>query len=573
MLAPTLLIGALYALQFVGRSVPAIYFLIWFAAIIFAHLFFYSLAVFTTFLTGKPVMQVFLFGFIQIITTVFFAMGIFIMDTFVFGYMEVFATDAPIPVAVLTPPYAILSIIESMNPITEVFSSSNLNLILVWIAYPIFTVALLFFGYLLYRRRRIESAGVVIVHKSLRSIFKYIIGIITGAFLGFTLISIMNSGNNIPMFMFVFSLTAAVIIFGAMGCLFTEMLIKKRFRVWKSASKSILLLTAGIVVVVLFIRLDVVGYERHVPNPNNVVAVSVETHRGFGSNVLFYDLDDVVGTSAAGWQQSGMLQLGDCCEKCFERVGGIVLWTEEMVDEVKLRTLNFFESPEAIVATTQLHRTIIDNKPHLEGYMLQSSRLFWLETYRITYKMDDGRIITRQYVISNEAMESLGIAEYVVALHTQQEVVEKRNRFLTLPDEAILRTSIARATVHISSEGRMPTMGTSVEIPAEALAMILEAMRRDAAEGTMGRAGISTDYRFYFNHSTTHIENPDVVRIEFIYDFAAAGIPNEFSQTSRRCLDTDETIYGLLQTILITNYNTNTMQVISDLGLLETNSD
>jgi len=570
LLVPTIIIGIMHALLFIGQPVPLDHILMWFHAIIFAHLFFYSLAVFTTFLTGKPVMQAFLFAFLQGVAALFIGIGYGIADMMVFGYTAPF--DPPMAIAILTPPYAIWAIITSLSSMGEIIATSSTYVIVMWVMYPVLTVALLFFGYRLYKHRKIESAGTVIAHKAMRSTFKYIIGILMGAMLGFATTGIINLGDRLSMSEFVITLTVSAIIFGALGCLFTEMLIKKRFRVWKTAGKSILFLTAGIVVVILFVRLDATGYERRTPNPNNVVAVSVSTQRFTENNVLFRDIVGEVVNAEDGFATGGRewsIRTGDCCIKCFGRLGGTIIWTEEMIDEIKLRTFDFFETPEAIAAAIELHRTIIENRRDLEDYALQWHLYRGGQIYYFTYRMSDGRIITRQYVIPDEAMEALGIVEPLLALYSQPEAVEKRNRFMALPDTAIL---LATATIE-SDFRNVAGIGARVHvdpiaISGEALASVMEAMRKDAEEGTLGHIDIFGNLNVYYNQSTVLAENPVAIRLNIIYDFVATNIPEEFSTQRLRCPDAEESIEGLLQTIIITHYNTHTMQVLRELGII-----
>jgi len=575
MLVPTLLIGIINALLLIGRSVPTSHFVLWFAAIIFMHLFYFSLAVFCTFLTGKPVMQAFLYVFLQVVVTLIGVIIEFVTDVLVFGY------DTVIPIATmssdtpqifwwafLVPVQAIVYIIGNLPDIAETISIYPIHSIVNLLIFPILTGLLLFFGYLLYKRRRIESAESVIVHKAMRSVFKYLIGFFMGSLLGFTLTTIVSTGAGISMLTFVITLTISAAIFGALGCLFTEMLIKKRFRVWKSAWKSMVFLSLGFMAIMLFVRLDATGYERHVPNPDNVVAVTVTTSRGAVSNILFYDIDYVLSVESEfsltgrGWD----LRTGVWAPTAsLSTRPETFMWNDEIINEIKMRTPDFFETPEAIYAVTEFHRAIVENRRHLEDYTLHPTPG---HTFFITYKMNDGQFVVRQYRLPVDAIISLGIAESLYALITQEEVLEKRNRFMTLPDSAILW---AEAMLVLDSNDVFTPTGVNAAfsyITEEMLLYILAAMRKDVEEGTLGRVG-GGNLWFFYEYSLTLTENPENIIIELFYEFAESGVYQQFRPTQRRYRDSDESVNVFPQEIIITHYDRNTMQVIRDLGLFD----
>jgi len=573
MLAPVLLVGIMYGALMIRQPIPPVFILIWPGIIIASHLFFLSFAVFTTFLTGKPVMQVFLFGLINAIAPIIGGIVQFIADTLIFGYMEGLYTTILLPVLILTP-------IAFMHVVITGFSSpewvTSLSFLFTLSIYPILTALLMFFGYRLYRRRKIESAGDIIIHKPIRSVLKYFIGLLMGALLGSALASIVSSANNFSVSGYTICLAASVIVFGALGCLFAEMLIRKRLKVWKTAYKSMLFFAAGIVVIALFIRLDGTGYERRVPNPDNVAAVSFSTQVPRVTNILFHsevDPDAFYISSGPGWT----IRRGTCCDKCYEAVGGLTVpWSDEIVDEIKLRTFDYFESPEAIIAATELHRAIISDKRRLED---GASRSIWRptgQTVYLTYIMNNGRIMTRRYMIPDDLFLSLSAADKFFELTGQTEAVNKRNRFTTLPDTAVLWMDAIWCESYPSISLRDQDMHTlNVAIDGDDKAAILEALRQDAAAGTLGHIdnrGFVMD-QFYYERSQTLTGSPETIIIRILYDFEAAGVPSAFEQDNVDIdpddHDNNENINGLMQPIIINEYNVNTMRVLRDLGIFD----
>jgi len=570
MLGPMVLISTIYGIVLTGSPTQSDQFPIWIGMMIFAHLFFYSLAVFVVFLTGKPVMQVFLFAFMSAISLLVIVMGFFVADMFVFGYTDT-SLDMPIYVVLLTPHFAIGALITNLNSPGD---SISLLSILTLAIYPIFTALMIFFGYRLYRRRRTESAGDVIVHKGVRSTFKYLIGLLLGAILGFTLTEVLHNGSGLSFSMnvYVFSLTLSVVMFGSLGCLFTEMLIQKRLRVWKTAYKSMLFFSAGIVAIALFIRLDVVGYERRVPNPDDVVAVSFSTDRQRGSDVLFRDLSNpetTISSSGRGWELR-LESYGYCCEKCFPLFLPPT-WCENIIDEIRLRSFDYFESPEAILAATELHRAIIRDRRHLEMYSLGRRNQLHTNTFFLRYKMNDGRIITRQYIVPISENTPPPSVEYIFALYGQAEALEKRNRFANMPDDAIIWMGAQR---YARYEQAPPLRSSRNAVRSPRLisddnqAVILEALRQDIAAGTLGYLDVFTNYSFLYNRSQTLSENPETVILQLMYDPELVSIPAIFRENRMRCDVLDKHVQGFLQNIIVNAYNVNTMRVLRELGII-----
>jgi len=566
LLAPMVLVSAICGVFYIGLPFPLSDIFIWVGVVIALHCFYYSMAVLTTFLTGKPVMQAFLFGFINFVTLALYGFGFLAADQFLFGFMGNALNDFPTSVALLTPPVAFTFMIS------EICSDAGLTSLIAklgWVIYPIVTVLMIFFGYLLYRYRRIESAGDIITHKPVRSVFKYLIGLLMGAVLGTTLTAIIGTGVDLSVPGILICLTISVIIFGALGCLFTEMLIRKSFRVWKTAKFSMLFFAAGVIAIALFIRFDGAGYERRTPNADDVVAVSFSTTYPRADNILYisdWESDGRYLRNSPGWSLWGRY----CCEKCDDERNRNV-WTQEIIDEIKQRTYDYYESPEAIAAAIELQKAIIDNKRDLESNDVHA----FSDKFYLTYVMKNGKIVTREYVIPYDESVPQDVAEKMIALYNQPEAVNKRNRFTTLPDTAILLANAAMYTdfesiqsLLVSRSGDM-IVPASVTISEDRLYAMMDAMRRDAAAGSLGHVDTSRHHRLYYSQSYTLTENPTTVVINIIYDHTVVGVPPAFDNSSRVCPDTDEHIEGLLQTVVINVNNVHTMQVLKDLGLFE----
>jgi len=344
------------------------------------------------------------------------------------------------------------------------------------------------------------------------------------------------------------------------------MLIRKRFRVWKTAGKSMLYFAAGVIVIALFIRFDITGYERRVPNPDDVVAVSFSATQPRALNILFvpeWQPDGTYPSVGNGWS----VWTSYCCAKCNEG-RELHVWSQEIIDEIKQRSFDFFESPEAISVAVELHQAIVSNKRDLEGNEANASNA----RFYLMYLMKSGQVITREYVIPIDESVPPDVAEKMLALYSQQEAVAKRNRFMTLPEAAIIWAGAVEYDDYGSAmsmwQYRSPR-GKSSTIPEDVITEVIEAMRRDVAAGSLGYVDVFGDHRLYYNLSNTLSENRTTVVIQIMYDRDEAGVPAAFDKSFRVCPEIEEHIEGFLQTITINVNNVHTMQTLKALGIFD----
>ena len=163
---------------------------------------------------------------------------------------------------------------------------------LAWPAlYAALGLALIALGLLVYRRRRMESAGDVVAFAPLRPVFKLCCGIAFGIFFSELLRSILfyDAVSDSPAGAAVYTLLAAAGAF--VGCFAGEMLIQKRFAVFGSRNTYVLWLCSALFcgAVAFGCELDVTGYETRVADPAEVESLSVMT--GAGSFSLDPDTD------------------------------------------------------------------------------------------------------------------------------------------------------------------------------------------------------------------------------------------------------------------------------------------
>lgn len=121
-------------------------------------------------------------------------------------------------------------------------------------------------AWLLYVKRPMERAGDVVIWAGLRPVFRYGVALCSGLALG--------SLTRLVLGLDELGLAVSVMLWGVAGCFVGQMFLSKSVRVlryWKGASAVALSFAALFGV----IQLDLTGYETRVPDPDDVVSVSI----------------------------------------------------------------------------------------------------------------------------------------------------------------------------------------------------------------------------------------------------------------------------------------------------------
>ncbi|MBQ7668196.1 MAG: hypothetical protein IJS47_02595 [Clostridia bacterium] len=222
-------------------------------------------------------------------------------------------------------------------------------------------------GYFVYKARKLERAGDVISNGVLRPIFKYGVTVCVMA-VGVTYIKyIINGLPNILIY----------VLFALLGYAIAQMLLIKSLKIQKYY-KGFLGFLAVLFVAALVVKFDLTGFERRVPNVEDVDAVVI----GYYSNIKDVNFDTLKSKS-----------------------GGAVLADKDNIKSV-----------------VDIHKYLIKNRPQDE--------LYW--NYSIAYKLKNGKIIERDYPISEEKYE-----EYFRDIYKSKEYKLQRSG-LFLYDEADL---------------------------------------------------------------------------------------------------------------------------------------
>lgn len=262
----------------------------WLSITSLLYLFFYALAAFCAALVGQILALPVLYLLLNFTAVVINYVTVNILAAFVYGLN----THSYTELAPLSPAFYLLSR-QSVNveyledspavAFSEITGISFLH----WgylLALAIAAVVLLAAAFLFFRRRRMEAAGDVIAVRPLRPVFKYCFATGCALVLGTLVAFLLYEDVGHP--------SLAVILLcllagGFIGYFTAEILLKKTFRVfgreWIGYGVFALCLTAA----VLMMEFDVTGFERRVPQLEDVEQVAVYCSAGNSGTMLIDD--------------------------------------------------------------------------------------------------------------------------------------------------------------------------------------------------------------------------------------------------------------------------------------------
>ena len=138
------------------------------------------------------------------------------------------------------------------------------------LVYGIAALVLLAAGALLYRIRRSEASGDTLAFRPLRPVVRWVVGLLGGLGLGLVLAGILSCTENTP------ALLACIVTLGLACMIVTQMLIARTPRIFGKLWPELLALT-------LCIKADLFGFERRIPQTDQVESVEAY-HRGIYGN-------------------------------------------------------------------------------------------------------------------------------------------------------------------------------------------------------------------------------------------------------------------------------------------------
>ena len=240
----------------------------WLLAALLSTLASYGFGVFCAMLTGHIMVLPALFLVLNTAVYVLEALVQTLLNTLVYGY------EGGTSISRLSPlPYAgkALRVISypasgSLEPEYILLGMDSLAV------YAVVGVLFIAPALLLYRRRKMECVGDVVAIKALRPVFKYCASVYAalglGALLAETMDNALGSGTLKS------AVTALMLVIGAaLGYYAAEMLLQKSLRVFRSRMRGLFIVWAVLLLGVAVVEFDLTGYERRVPETEEIQSV------------------------------------------------------------------------------------------------------------------------------------------------------------------------------------------------------------------------------------------------------------------------------------------------------------
>ena len=240
----------------------------WLLAALLSTLASYGFGVFCAMLTGHIMVLPALFLVLNTAVYVLEALVQTLLNTLVYGY------EGGTSISRLSPlPYAgkALRVISypasgSLEPEYILLGMDSLAV------YAVVGVLFIAPALLLYRRRKMECVGDVVAIKALRPVFKYCASLYAALGLGVLLANTMdNALSSGPLESAVLALM--LLLGAALGYYAAEMLLQKSLRVFRSRIRGLIVVWAVFLLGVVVAELDLTGYERRVPETEEIQSV------------------------------------------------------------------------------------------------------------------------------------------------------------------------------------------------------------------------------------------------------------------------------------------------------------
>ena len=252
----------------------------WLGAYSMQFLLFYGIAAITAVMTGSIVVLpvlFFIFNFFAVgmecIVRAHFSLLIWGMESYAFDCVLDFLS----PVVYMLGNFELENVYDydQLNDLSHLVSVSYTH----WTATVIYCAAGLLFSaaaLLIYRKRRMESAGDVVAVRCLRPVFKYGVAVCSALCGGLLLYTLLYAIFNTPSLSVVIMIPS-LIIFALVGYFGAKMLLEKSFHVFRDGWAGFIVVCCLCVVFTLGCDLDVFGIGRYVPDEDSIECISYTT--------------------------------------------------------------------------------------------------------------------------------------------------------------------------------------------------------------------------------------------------------------------------------------------------------
>ena len=296
--------------------------------------------------------------------------------------------------------------------------------------YALVGVAFLALAYMLYARRRSESAGDVVAMGWMKPVFRFGLAALAALLGGQALYALFWGSFQDGRYYDALPMAVCMVVAGAIGYYAASMLLAKSLRVFRGNWKGLILVAAGCVALCCVLRFDLLGISRRVPEVSQVE--KVEFHAADNTYRLYPGEDD------------------------------------EVLEQVRA-------VHKAIVADQDYVRDYEDSD---RRYLVVSDDTTVTSAYvRFIYTLHDGLQVERRYSIpmTKSRMSQDGTYDNLLDTLVNSKPMKAKR----------LHAGDSRYTVESGDLWLEPT-GNGYDLNSREAAAILDAVARDAATGTWG---------------------------------------------------------------------------------------
>lgn len=493
-------------------SVDAGGLVMWIFSVTLMELAFFCFATFCAMFTGHILGLPAFYGILNILAAGLVWLLDLTMSRFVFGYTG--AGGLWDTVEWLTPVWKLMDYLE-VREITEIgvqaetYRFVGLGYILIYVFFGLVLAAV---ALAVYRRRDMERAGDVVTVSPMRPVFQYGVAFCCALAFGSLLYEIFR--DSLPEG--AWTLLAFMLLCGTAGYFIARMLLEKSFRVlryWKGCVPFL----AALVVLVCVMEFDLTGFERRVPDGEDVASVEV-----WSINTKPYDSGSHVAFHS--------------------------------------------EDPEVIRAVLEVHRAIVEDKDAIED--AQNSWSEWEETesgysvqtrgmsgFEVRYTLKDGGTVSRDYsysvpVAAWDMNDPGSLTAKLDALVNEPSVVEMVYAISGGAGEGLRAGDLIE--VSLTNCNFAGDDVRNVTVSREARERVYEAVMADLKEGNLGRR--------YLMDDEERMNNCFINDLEFTFYCRNTQAEDRFAQP----VDTTRSVTVTLQTTAV-----HTLAVLAEPGVLE----
>ena len=390
--------------------------------------------------------------------------------------------------------------ITTQTSLTGTYSETNrltaVSLENFWLigVYALVGVVLLVLAWLLYRRRRSESAGDVVAVGWMKPVFRFGTAALAALLGGIALYELFWRNFQGGQYYDVLPMVVCMLVAGAIGYYAASMLLAKSLKVFRGSWKGMALVAAGCVALCCVLHFDLLGVEDRVPEVSQVKKVHLYTA---DNNYTFYPEEDA-----------------------------------ELLEQV--RTVH-----QAIVAD----KDFILNGNERQLWALDTGDIEYV-SFDVIYELTNGLKVERNYglTVTRDRMAQAGTYDSLLDSLVNSEAMKAKR--LHVGDS---RYEVSSGYLYLEA------VGEHYDLNSREAAAILEAVGKDARTGAWGNYDwFENDrrdcYAMSLELSFTYTGEEEDLRRDWIEIYVRPGMDNTIACLKDLGLVTDEALrtYGEL---------------------------